>query len=102
MPEGVGPGSDPVSQPILPSYLPSRSNFHDVQWPYADHRCQYACENMAAKVRRMEEAELKTCSPCLILPMFVAARFYIGMYLPPVLCVYYELIVSSAYKMFTG
>lgn len=57
---------------------------------------------MAAKVRRMEEAELKTCSPCLILPMFVAARFYIGMYLPPVLCVYYELIVSSAYKMFTG
>lgn len=38
----------------------------------------YACENMAAKIRRMEEDELKNCSPCLILPIFVAARFYIG------------------------
>jgi hypothetical protein len=33
---------------------------------------------MAAKVRRMEEDELKNCSPCLVLTIFVAARFYIG------------------------
>lgn len=41
----------------------------------------YACENMAAKIRRMEEDDLKNCSPCLILPIFVAARFYIGIFL---------------------
>ncbi|KAI9929456.1 hypothetical protein MW887_000928 [Aspergillus wentii] len=46
-------------------------------WPYANHRCIYACENMAAKIRRMEEGDLLTCSPCLILPIFVAARFCI-------------------------
>ena len=33
---------------------------------------------MAAKIRRMQDDQLKTCSPCLILPVFVAARFYIG------------------------
>ncbi|OJJ07648.1 hypothetical protein ASPVEDRAFT_76488 [Aspergillus versicolor CBS 583.65] len=57
LPEGVGQETEP--------------------WPYANHRCMYACENMAAKIRRMEESELESCSPCLVLPIFAAARFYI-------------------------
>ncbi|KAL3490403.1 hypothetical protein BJX62DRAFT_252046 [Aspergillus germanicus] len=57
MPEGVSSESEP--------------------WAYADHRCMYACENMAAKIRRMDENELKSCSPWLVLAIFVAARFYI-------------------------
>nr|L7WMF9.1 RecName: Full=Notoamide biosynthesis cluster transcriptional coactivator notQ'; AltName: Full=Notoamide biosynthesis cluster protein Q' [Aspergillus versicolor]AGC83588.1 transcription factor [Aspergillus versicolor] len=58
LPEGVGQETEP--------------------WPYANHRCMYACENMAAKIRRMEESELESCSPCLVLPIFAAARFYIA------------------------
>ncbi|KAJ5098886.1 hypothetical protein N7532_005887 [Penicillium argentinense] len=61
------------SQTSLPDGVGSQTD----SWPYANHRCMYACENMAAKIRRMEEDELKNCSPCLILPIFVAARFYI-------------------------
>lgn len=77
LPQGLGADSDPVSKQT-PATPCSTTNI--VQWPYSDHRCMYACENMAAKIRRMEEDELKHCSPCLILPIFVAARFYIGTY----------------------
>lgn len=63
------------------------------QWAYANHRCMYACENMAAKIRRMEEAELESCSPCLVLPIFAAARFYIGM--PSVLELSVWLVLMS-------
>lgn len=48
------------------------------QWSYATNRCVYAFENMAAKIRRMEEEQLETCSPHLVFSIFVAARFYIS------------------------
>ena len=37
----------------------------------------HACENMAAKIRRMEEDDLKNCSPRLVITIFVAVRLYI-------------------------
>ncbi|KAJ5108660.1 hypothetical protein N7456_005335 [Penicillium angulare] len=62
------------SQTSLPPEIGAESE----PWPYANHRCMYACENMAAKIRRMEDNELRNCSPCLVLPIFTAARFYIA------------------------
>ncbi|OJJ42113.1 hypothetical protein ASPZODRAFT_77654 [Penicilliopsis zonata CBS 506.65] len=58
------PCPEGVDQPVEP-------------WPYATNRCVYACENMAAKVRRIDDAELFNANPHLILSIFVAARFYI-------------------------
>ncbi|GAB7358118.1 hypothetical protein MBLNU230_g0277t1 [Neophaeotheca triangularis] len=46
-------------------------------WAFASNRCVYACENMAFKVRQMDEDELLTCHPHLIPALFTAARFYI-------------------------
>lgn len=49
------------------------------QWAFASSRCVYACENMAAKIRRIAEDQLDAQSPQLIFSIFVAARFYLGM-----------------------
>ncbi|KAI9736206.1 MAG: hypothetical protein M1834_001091 [Cirrosporium novae-zelandiae] len=46
-------------------------------WAYATNRCVYACENIAAKVRRVHDDELLISNPHLILSIFIAARFYI-------------------------
>ncbi|OBT84639.1 hypothetical protein VE02_05461 [Pseudogymnoascus sp. 03VT05] len=46
-------------------------------WAYATNRCIYACENMAAKIRRVNDDELWICNPHLVLSIFTAARFYI-------------------------
>jgi hypothetical protein len=42
------------------------------------HDSIYACENLTAKVRRIEAIRLLDESPYLILCMFVAARFYVS------------------------
>ncbi|EXM18674.1 hypothetical protein V3481_014262 [Fusarium oxysporum f. sp. vasinfectum] len=47
-------------------------------WAFATTRCVYACENLAAKVRRIRADQLDSQTPHLILPMFAAARFYIA------------------------
>lgn len=78
LPEGVGQETEPVSE-IQRVLHGLQIDYFGSQWAYANHRCMYACENMAAKIRRMEESELESCSPCLVLPIFAAARFYIGM-----------------------
>ena len=46
-------------------------------WTFASHRCVYASENTAFKVRQMEEDELLVCHPHLIFSIFAAARFYL-------------------------
>ncbi|KAL1852840.1 hypothetical protein Daus18300_012003 [Diaporthe australafricana] len=47
-------------------------------WAFATTRCVYACENLAAKVRRIGVDQLATQSPQLITPIFEAARFYVA------------------------
>ncbi|KAM5349016.1 hypothetical protein ACJ41O_008839 [Fusarium nematophilum] len=47
-------------------------------WAFATTRCVYACENLAAKVRRIGADQLDSQPPYLIMPVFVAARFYVA------------------------
>lgn len=46
-------------------------------WAFASNRCIYACENMAHKIRQMQDEELLICHPHLAWSIFTAARFYI-------------------------
>lgn len=94
LPEGVGQEMEPVRELQLGLHRKQTDCFIS-QWPYANHRCMYACENMAAKIRRMEEAELESCSPCLVLPIFAAARFYIGMALLILCLLVVSLLIHS-------
>ncbi|KAI8676433.1 C6 transcription factor [Fusarium sp. Ph1] len=59
--------------------LPSRdfSLYAAANWSFATTRCVYACENLTAKVRRIEAIRLLDESPYLILCIFVAAHFYV-------------------------
>ncbi|KAL4868237.1 hypothetical protein BDV12DRAFT_197459 [Aspergillus spectabilis] len=59
------------------SSLPAGVRAESETWPYANQHCIYACEDMVAKVHRMKDSELKSCNPCLVLAIFVAARFFI-------------------------
>ncbi|KAJ3546939.1 hypothetical protein NM208_g1750 [Fusarium decemcellulare] len=47
-------------------------------WAFATTRCVYACENLAAKVRRIGVDQLASQSCHLIMPIFEAARFYVA------------------------
>lgn len=73
-PEGIERDYDHVSDLEL-SWM-KLTNYH--QWAYATNRCVYACDNMAAKIRRVNDDELRICNPHLVLSIFTAARFYIG------------------------
>ncbi|KAH8655357.1 hypothetical protein BX600DRAFT_515185 [Xylariales sp. PMI_506] len=57
--------------------LPSGIETDYEPWAYATNRCVYASENMAAKVRRMDDQDLLVGNPHLIPCLFVSARFFI-------------------------
>jgi hypothetical protein len=51
-------------------------------WYYAIQRCLSACDSMSAIVRATCDADLENISPYMIFCIFVAARFYLGGWLP--------------------
>lgn len=52
-------------------------NGTEVVWTYAADRCLACCDNIAELFRTIPEDELERLSPLAIIPLFVAARFYI-------------------------